>query len=163
MKKSCRRVHTNGIWHREVAVWIMNEQGEVLIQKRASTKKQHPNKWGICAGHIDTGETVESAVIRELEEELGVKLTINDLELMFIAKEQNEFANRRKNYVFYHVYFMKTNWKIEDYKIQIEELSEIKYITFEELKNIIKTQNSDFTFSKLNQATKIIEELEKRK
>ncbi len=33
-------IHEKGIWHREVAVWIMNEQGEILLQKRASTKKQ---------------------------------------------------------------------------------------------------------------------------
>lgn len=57
-------IHEKGIWNREVAVWIMNE----ILQKRASTKKQEPNKWAICAGHVDTGETVETAIIRELEE-----------------------------------------------------------------------------------------------
>jgi len=31
----------------------MNEKGEMLLQKRASTKKQEQNKWAICAGHID--------------------------------------------------------------------------------------------------------------
>lgn len=60
-------IHEKGIWHREVAVWIMNEQGKILLQKRASTKKQEPNKWAICAGHIDAGETVENAILRELE------------------------------------------------------------------------------------------------
>lgn len=155
-------IHTNGIWHREVAVWVMNEKGEVLVQKRAANKKQNPNKWGICAGHIDAGETVEVSVLRELEEELGLKVAIDDLEFMFSAKEQDDFPNGIKNYVFYHVYFIKTNWKVEDYKIQIEELSEIKYITFEEFKNVIKTGNPDFTFSKLNQATRVLQELEKR-
>ena len=155
-------IHTSGIWHREVVVWVMNERGDILVQKRAANKRQHPNKWGICAGHVDAGETVEAAALRELEEELGFKATINDLEFMFIAKEQEEYPNGRKNYVFYHNYFMKTNWEVEDYKIETEELSEVKYITFEELEEVIKTQNTDFTFSDFSQAAKILEELRKR-
>ena len=31
-------IHQNGIWHREVACWIMNKEGEILVQKRAKTK-----------------------------------------------------------------------------------------------------------------------------
>ena len=33
-------VHEKGLWHREVAAWIMNEKGEVLLQKRAPSKKK---------------------------------------------------------------------------------------------------------------------------
>jgi len=154
-------IHTGGIWHREVVVWVMNERGDILVQKRAANKKQSPNKWGICAGHVDAGEAIEAAALRELEEELGVKATINDLEFMFIAKEQEEHPNGIKNHVFYHNYFMKTSQKAEDYKIETEELSEVKYITFEELEKVIKTQNMDFTFSKFSQATKVLEELRK--
>ena len=29
-------IHEKGIWHREVAVWIMNEEGEILLQKKSS-------------------------------------------------------------------------------------------------------------------------------
>lgn len=155
-------VHEKGIWHREVAVWIMNEKGEVLLQKRVATKKQNPNKWGICAGHVDAGETVESAIIRELGEELGVKLSIDDLELMYIAKEQRDFTDVNKNYVFYYVYFLRTKLKVEDYKIELKELSEVKYISFDEFKEIVKTKNPEFTFSNMNQTVRLAEELEKR-
>lgn len=31
-------IHEKEIWHREVAVWIMNEQGEILLQKRNQNK-----------------------------------------------------------------------------------------------------------------------------
>ena len=42
-------VHKNGLWHKEVGAWIVNEKGELLIQKRAKTKKQAPNKWSLTA------------------------------------------------------------------------------------------------------------------
>lgn len=73
-------IHEKGIWHREIAVWIMNEKGEILLQKRAANKRQEPNKWAICAGHVEAGESVEDSMIREIEEELGIKVNMNQLE-----------------------------------------------------------------------------------
>ena len=155
-------IHEKGIWHREVAVWIINEKGEILLQKRASTKKQEPNKWSICAGHVDAGETVESAIIREMEEEIGIKLSIDELEFLNTYKTQNDLQNNIKNYIFQYIYFFKTNWKIEDYKISLEELSEIKYIPFEEFENIVKNKDENVTFTKNDYMIEIIEILRKK-
>lgn len=154
--------HRNGVWHREVAIWIVNEQDDVLLQKRSANKKQEPNMWAICAGHIDAGETVEVSVVRELEEELGFKVTIDDLELMWIEKKYNEFPNGRKNYNFQYMYFLKVNWKIEDYKIQLDELSEVKYITFNEFEKIIETKDPNVTFSRQNYTARLLKELKNR-
>lgn len=155
-------MHARGIWHREVALWIMNEQGNILLQKRAADKKLHPNKWGICAGHVDAGETVDEAMIRELEEELGLRVSLDELDFMFISKEQSEFPSGRKNYVFYYAYFLRTDLEISDYKIQTAELSEVKYIPFEELRRIIETRDPNFTFSSLDDAHRTLAELQKR-
>lgn len=155
-------IHEKGIWHREVAVWIMNEKGEILLQKRAATKKQEPNKWALCAGHIDAGESVESAIIREIEEELGIKVSIDELEFLKIYKKQSDLPNNIKNYNFSYNYFLKTNWKIEDYKIRLEELSEIKYIPFAELENIVKNKNENVTFAKQEYMPDMISILKRR-
>lgn len=155
-------IHKEGIWHREVAVWIMNEKGEVLLQKRASTKQQSPNKWSICAGHIDAGETVENAIIREMEEELGIKVRISELEFINIYKEKKKFHNNTKNYNFDYMYFYKTNYKIEDYKICLEELSEVKYIPLLELEEIVKNKDENVTFSKQPYISEVIEILRKK-
>ena len=32
----------------------MNEKGEILLQKRATTKKQEQNMWATCAGHVES-------------------------------------------------------------------------------------------------------------
>ena len=156
-------IHEKGIWHREVAVWIMNEQGEILLQKRASTKKQEPNKWAICAGHIDAGETVENAILREIEEELGIKVSIEELEFLKTYKKQNDIpSNNIKNYNFQYMYFLKTNWKIENYKIRLEELSKIKYIPFAEFEDIVKKKDENVTFTKQAYMPEIIEILRKK-
>lgn len=148
-------VHTTGLWHREVAVWVINEKGELLLQKRSASKKQAPNKWGICAGHIDTGETPENAIVREIEEEIGLQVSINELKEIYISKKSGKHNNR-----FQYTYVLKTNKKIEEYKIQYEELSELKYITLAELKMILETKDSDYTFSEHIYMQDIIKKLE---
>ena len=55
------------------------------------------------------------------------------------------------------MYFLKTNWKIEDYKIRVEELSEIKYIPFEEFENIVKNKDKNVTFTKQAYMPEMIE------
>ena len=156
-------IHEKGIWHREVAVWIMNEKGEILLQKRAANKRQEPNKWAICAGHIEAGESIEDSIIREMEEELGIKVNINQLEFLKIYKKQNDIPNNNiKNYNFQYMYFLKPNWNIEDYKIQLEELSEIKYVPFTEFEDIVKNKDKDVTFTKQSYMLEMIEMLRKR-
>ena len=72
-------VHSEGLLHREVGVIILNENNEMLLEKGASTKKQSPNKWALCAGHIEAGDTPENAILREVKEEIGIDITKNDL------------------------------------------------------------------------------------
>ena len=53
---------------------IFNENGEVLLQKRADC-----NKWGFPGGAIELGETPEMAAIREVKEETGLDVEVNKL------------------------------------------------------------------------------------
>lgn len=155
-------IHNNGIWHREVAIWIMNKNGEILLQKRASNKKQNPNKWGLTAGHIDAGENVEDAMKREILEELGIN--IDDFNKIFIEKFKEIHSNsKQKNNYFAYQFFAKVDYKIDDYKIQKEELSELKYISLEELEDIVKKQDDNYTFSNRSYMTRLLKYLYKER
>lgn len=150
-------IHRDGLWHREVAIWIMNEKGELLIQKRSANKKQAPNKWCITAGHIDAGEEPLDVAKRETLEELGLSLTNEDIEFLFVAKKQKKFSDTQYNNNFQYMYFAKTNKKISEYKIQEEELSEVKYISIDELERMIEEKDGESTFRKEEYILKLIE------
>lgn len=92
-----------------------------------------------------------------MEEELGIKVSIDELKFLNTYKKQNNLPNNIKNYNFQYMYFLKTNWKIEDYKIRVEELSEIKYIPFEEFENIVKNKDENVTFTKQAYMPEMIE------
>ncbi len=68
-------VHERGVWHRCVHVWIVDEQGKFLFQRRSAKKNLYPSTLDVAAaGHCATGEEPLDAAMRELSEELGIVL-----------------------------------------------------------------------------------------
>ncbi len=56
------------------AIWITDENGNILLQQRKLTKKENPGKWGpAVAGTVEEGETYEGNAYKEMEEEIGIK------------------------------------------------------------------------------------------
>jgi len=55
------------------------ETNRVLLQKRDSKAPINPDKWGFFGGAGEKGETPEECVIREWQEELGIKIDAKDL------------------------------------------------------------------------------------
>jgi len=81
----------NGILHRAITIFIINNKNEILLCKRSTSKKLWPNFWDTsCSTHIRQDETHEQAGERRLKEELGFSC-----ELKFISKfkYQAKFQN----------------------------------------------------------------------
>ena len=66
-------VHADrSLLHRVAHVLVVNRAGEILLQKRSTVKTVAPGKWDTSVGgHLEVGETPETAARREMEEELG--------------------------------------------------------------------------------------------
>lgn len=76
-----REVHAQGLMHRAIHLFVRNKSGDLLLQKRSHLKDTKPEKWdSSAAGHLDAGEDYLSAAVRELEEEVGIRTTANQLE-----------------------------------------------------------------------------------
>lgn len=59
--------------HPVVHLHIFNSKGELYLQKRPEWKDIQPGKWDTAVGgHVDLGESVELALQRETQEELGI-------------------------------------------------------------------------------------------
>jgi len=67
-------IHGNpSLIHRVVHVLVFNSKGELLLQKRSMNKDVAPGKWDTSVGgHINSGESLDEAVKREMQEELGI-------------------------------------------------------------------------------------------
>lgn len=132
--KEKEQAHEEGDFHRTAHVWIINNKDELLLQKRSATKKSHPNCWDIsAAGHIKAGEDVLTGAIREMKEELD--LLVDKEELQYIATVKS--IKNGKNKEFQYVYLVRCNKDIQEYHFEDGEVSEVKYIYYEELEKMV--------------------------
>ncbi len=74
-QKTRGEVHANQLLHRAVHVFVYNKRGDLLLQQRSRFKDAHPGVWdSSVAGHLDSGEDYAAAAIRELDEEMGIRV-----------------------------------------------------------------------------------------
>ncbi len=112
--------------YRVSALWIQNSKGEVLLAQRSFNKKNNPGKWGpAVAGTNDEGESYESNIIKEAEEEIGLKN--NHFQKSFHNKKNGKHKH------FTQWFFALVDKNINEFTIQQEEVEKIKWFKKEEL------------------------------
>jgi len=64
--------HESGLLHRAFSVIVFNDDGQLLLQRRAEGKYHSPGLWSnTCCGHPRPDEPTEDAARRRLQEEMG--------------------------------------------------------------------------------------------
>ncbi len=86
-------VHGNNLLlHRVVHVMVCDSIGRILLQKRSRNKQVAPGRWDTSVGgHVDCGESIEVAMYREMEEELGIRPP--SLEFAYQYTHSNDFES----------------------------------------------------------------------
>ncbi len=70
--------------HPVVHLHVLDSKGRLYLQKRSMHKDIAPGRWDTSVGgHVDYGETLEQAVVREANEELGLELDPSDCHMLF--------------------------------------------------------------------------------
>ena len=134
--------HKNGWFHNTVHVWLYTSDKKILLQKRALTKKVFPGLWDISvAGHIAAGEEITTAALREVYEEIGLKLSITDLTKIGTRIHMVTHNNGIQDNEHHHVFIAELKAKIETLKIQTEEVDAIKLFDLSILLNTEKHKN----------------------
>lgn len=97
--------HNKHLIHRGANLVIFDDGGRTLLQKRSMTKDVRPGYWqNAVGGHVAKGESYKKAILRELEEELGIVASIRfykkflfayadetEMEVVYIAKKNGPF------------------------------------------------------------------------
>lgn len=124
--------------YRVSALIVYNSKNEVLLAQRKFTKRNNPGKWGpAVAGTNDEGETYESNIIKEAEEEIGL--------IGFDMKKRiKERVNEGKSNYFGLGFETVVNRDISEFKIQEKEVEQIKWFNREEVLDLIKDNSEEF-------------------
>lgn len=138
--------HDKNLLHNEVGIFIINDKREVLLQKKSANKRFSPNKWGLCAGHVDAYESLETAALREIKEEVGLDLSLKEL----IPYGEREINISDSNSHITYFYYVICNKKAEEFVIQEEELSEVKWFNIDEIIIMIKDGKTSFKENRIS-------------
>ena len=85
-RRTRREVHRLGLTHRAAHVLVFNSRGQVFLQKRSLKKDRQPGLWDSSAsGHVDSGEGYDACAVRELREEIGLRLSAPPQRLFKLA------------------------------------------------------------------------------
>jgi isopentenyldiphosphate isomerase len=95
-RKPRGEVHRLGLLHRAVHVLVFNARGQIFLQKRSMRKDRQPGLWDSSAsGHVDSGEDYDATAVREVGEEIGLRLPKAPVRLFKIdacAETDQEFV-----------------------------------------------------------------------
>ena len=121
-------------------LWVINSKNEVLIAQRALDKIYNPGKWGpSAAGTVEERENYISNIIKEAEEEIGLKTSEENL--IIGTKEYTETSHK----YFRQMYCLKTDLPSSAFKINKDEVAEIRWIAIPELKKRFDEKPEDFS------------------
>jgi isopentenyldiphosphate isomerase len=112
-------IHAQGLRHREVHVFLVTRQGEVILQRRSATKESYPNYLDASAGgHVEPSQTYLQAALMELAEETGLKVSANQL-IEVVKLNKTQIGSGINNLVFRMIYLLP--WAGSLHELQIEE------------------------------------------
>jgi len=134
-----------------VFLYRFDDQGELefLWQRRSEKVDRYPGDYDISAGgHINLGESLTKAAVRETREEIGIEVKPEDLQFVIEAP-----FNRNRFAWIYAVDFSSRN---DEFKYNDGEVSEVKWVPYEKMQDFVKQyakkplKEDKFTFMTLN-------------
>jgi isopentenyl-diphosphate Delta-isomerase len=114
----------NGVLHRAFSLLIFNRTGELLLQQRSAGKRLWPLYWSnSCCSHPRRAESMEAAIYRRLDEELGLSCPLH---FLFKFQYHAQFDARGAEYELCSVYIGRCNGPV---KINRAEICAWRWIT----------------------------------
>ena len=137
--KEKSQIKKDGDYHRAISVCIINDNNEILMQKRSSNKKVYPNLWSIFVkGHVRSNESVLEASKREILEELGILIDVNELEYLYTIKDEKITDGDYIERIFFDTFLLRKNVDIKDAVIEKDEVSEVCFVNYEDVLKLIE-------------------------
>ncbi|MBQ8996791.1 NUDIX domain-containing protein [Candidatus Saccharibacteria bacterium] len=115
-------------------VWFYKQENgkiQLLAQKRAKTVHNGGFYDASAGGHVDLGEDVLTAALRETKEELGVTLSPDELEFLCAYRVADKIV---------YFYLSDRTGKNDVFSLDPEEVESVKWVALEDLETFRKTK-----------------------
>jgi len=111
-----------------VHVYLVNNEGRYLIQKRSLRKALFPGAWDVTGGAVLAGEDSRQGACREVEEELGLRLDAEALTFIARLKRPDTFVD---------LWLARMEVDLDALTLQPEEVDAVRFVEAEALLEVI--------------------------
>jgi isopentenyldiphosphate isomerase len=137
-EKTREEIHKHGLLHREVHVYFITPNYELIVQHRAKDKDTYPDLLdATVGGHVEIGDSYEETALKETEEETGIKIKANDL--IFVDKTRvrsEDVITKTINNSFRVSYLYIYRGNIKDLKIELGKSQGFGIWSLDKLSNL---------------------------
>ena len=142
-QESRKKIHKDGLLHREIHVWLYTPAGEIIFQHRAKDKDTAPDLLDASVGgHVEIGMGWEDSAIKELEEEAGI--VASPVELVYLSKIRSGLLAANSNNALRHEYAYRYTGNIKDLRVEQGKSFGFEAWHIRDLLNVSETDRSRF-------------------
>ena len=133
--------HRLGLWHRCFHCWILSSETSskrphLFVQRRTAGKETWPNRLDVtAAGHVGAGEEVLEGGLREIEEELGLRVEPGELVSLGTRRSELEIPVGL-DCEFQEVFLLVRTLSPKDLRLQEEEVAAVARLRLDDLETL---------------------------
>lgn len=143
-KETRKVVHEQGLWHKTVHCWLYDNTGNVYFQVRADENKLYTT----ASGHVDAGETVKEAFGREIKEEIGIDVEIDQAQfvdvIIFKMDKQKSDGTIFKDRAMANVYVCEYNEEAK-FHFDPKEVSGLAFVNAKEVLELFENKRESIS------------------
>ena len=105
---------------------LLSSNGKLLLCHRRPNRTSYPDVWDVPGGHVDGDETIQQALVRELDEELGIQVE---------PPQGDPWVTLQSNDLELHL-FLIDRWMGDPQNLAVEEHDDIRWVSEDELEHL---------------------------
>ena len=121
---------SNSEYHLVAAVWVVTDNGKMLVTRRAHEKDTFPDAWENTSGFVQAGESVLHAAQRELHEETGIFIESDKLQYLGTVTELHAITDTFATVV-------SEQYLSSNIQLQAEEISDYQLLDANEISKML--------------------------
>lgn len=140
------KIHQEGLLHREIHIWFITLNGEIIFQHRAKDKDTYPDKLdATVGGHVEPEMSYEETAVKECKEETGIDIDTSKLLLLTkMRKKSFDEITKLTNNTIRSQYAYLYDGPISDLRVEDGKAEGFEVWKIDHLSNLSETDKSKF-------------------